>query len=49
MMAHETFRKRMDEGNRLSVHEIFYPILQAYDSVAVNADIEIGTVHNGTS
>lgn len=42
LMAHETFRKRYETGKPLSLHEIMYPILQAYDSVAINADIELG-------
>lgn len=42
LLAHETFRRRMDEGNRLSLHELLYPLLQAYDSVVVKADIELG-------
>lgn len=42
MLAHETFRKRIDDGKRLSLLEMFYPVLQAYDSVAINADIEMG-------
>ncbi|MGC9337101.1 MAG: tyrosine--tRNA ligase [Candidatus Cloacimonadia bacterium] len=42
LMAHETFRKRYENGKPLSLHEIMYPILQAYDSVAINADIELG-------
>ena len=42
MLAHETFRKRMDEGKRLSLHELLYPVLQAYDSVKIKADVEIG-------
>lgn len=42
LMAHETFRKRYEEGKPLALHEIMYPILQAYDSVAINADIELG-------
>ncbi|MBN1327452.1 MAG: tyrosine--tRNA ligase, partial [Candidatus Cloacimonetes bacterium] len=41
-MAHDTFRKRYEEGLPLSMHEIMYPLLQAYDSVAINADIELG-------
>lgn len=41
-MAHETFRKRYENGLPLSLHELLYPILQAYDSVAINADIELG-------
>ncbi len=42
MMAHETFRSRQDRGERLSLHELMYPLLQAYDSVAIAADVEIG-------
>ncbi|MCK9329988.1 MAG: tyrosine--tRNA ligase [Candidatus Cloacimonetes bacterium] len=41
-MAHDTFRKRWDAGLPLHMHEIMYPILQGYDSVAINADIELG-------
>jgi len=36
------FRKRLDKGNDITVLEIFYPLLQGYDSVKVEADIEIG-------
>jgi tyrosyl-tRNA synthetase len=42
IMAHDTFRKRMEEGKRLSLHELLYPVLQAYDSVVIKADVEIG-------
>lgn len=42
MLAHETFRARMDAGKRLSLHELVYPVLQAQDSVAIEADVEIG-------
>jgi len=41
-MAHDTFRKRYEEGLSLGMHEIMYPILQSYDSVAIEADIELG-------
>ncbi len=41
-MAHDTFRKRYENGLPLSMHEIMYPILQAYDSVAIKADVELG-------
>ncbi|MCF7918333.1 MAG: tyrosine--tRNA ligase [Candidatus Cloacimonetes bacterium] len=41
-MAHDTFRKRYEEGLSLGMHEIMYPILQSYDSVAVKADVELG-------
>lgn len=42
MMQHETFRKRYEEGRPLSLMELLYPLLQAYDSVAVEADVEFG-------
>lgn len=42
MMEHETFDKRVKEGKALSVMELMYPMLQAYDSIAVEADVEFG-------
>ena len=42
MLAKEAFGKRLDEGNPLFVHEVFYPLLQGYDSVELKADIELG-------
>lgn len=42
MLAHETFRKRYEEGAPLTILELMYPMLQGYDSVAVHADIEFG-------
>lgn len=41
-MAHDTFRKRYEKSLPLGMHEIMYPILQAYDSVAIKADVELG-------
>lgn len=41
-MAHDTFRKRYEIGLALGMHELMYPLLQAYDSVAVQADVELG-------
>lgn len=41
-LAHDTFRRRYENGLPLGMHEIMYPILQAYDSVAVKADVELG-------
>ena len=41
-MAHDTFRKRYENGLSLGMHELMYPILQSYDSVAVEADVELG-------
>jgi len=42
MMAHDTFRKRWEEGRPLTLMELMYPTLQAYDSVAISADVEFG-------
>lgn len=42
MLTHETFRKRLEQGNRLSLHEMMYPLLQAWDSVFIKADVELG-------
>lgn len=42
VFAHETFRLRHEKGIRVGLHELFYPLLQAYDSLAVQADVEIG-------
>jgi tyrosyl-tRNA synthetase len=41
-MAHDTFRNRFEQGLPLGMHEIMYPILQGYDSVAINSDVELG-------
>lgn len=42
IMEHETFRERIEKKQILSLHEVIYPILQGYDSVAVKADVELG-------
>lgn len=42
MLAHETFRARFEKQQPLSLMELMYPLLQAYDSVAINADVEVG-------
>ncbi|MGB4308940.1 MAG: tyrosine--tRNA ligase, partial [Candidatus Cloacimonadaceae bacterium] len=41
-MAHDTFRNRYEQGLSLGMHELMYPILQSYDSVAVESDVELG-------
>jgi tyrosyl-tRNA synthetase len=41
-MAHDTFRRRYEAGLPLGMHEIMYPILQGYDSVAIQSDVELG-------
>lgn len=42
MMTRDDFAKRYAEGKPISIHEFFYPLMQAYDSVEVNSDIELG-------
>ncbi len=42
ILSHETFRSRMKKGQPLAMHELLYPLVQAYDSVAVEADVEFG-------
>ncbi|MFZ5366320.1 MAG: tyrosine--tRNA ligase [Patescibacteria group bacterium] len=44
LMSHETFSKRVKDGKVLAFHEMLYPVLQAYDSVAVKADVELGGI-----
>lgn len=41
-MAHDTFRTRYERGLSLGMHELMYPILQGYDSVAIESDVELG-------
>src|SRR5205823_5143917 len=36
------FRKRYESGQSISIHEFLYPLVQAYDSVALRADVELG-------
>ncbi len=42
MLEREDFSKRFKEGHSISLHELLYPLLQGYDSVALKADVEIG-------
>ena len=42
MLEREDFRTRLDTSQPISVHELLYPLLQAYDSVALSADVELG-------
>lgn len=42
LVHHDTFKKRLDEGHSLGLHELFYPVLQGMDSVYVKADVELG-------
>ena len=42
MLQREDFRQRIDAKQPLGIHELLYPLLQAYDSVAIDADVEFG-------
>jgi tyrosyl-tRNA synthetase len=42
LLERDDFRNRLKEGIPISVHEILYPLMQAYDSVALEADVELG-------
>ncbi|MFA6215694.1 MAG: tyrosine--tRNA ligase [Patescibacteria group bacterium] len=42
ILARDMFKKRMAEGKDLYFHEFLYPMMQAYDSVAMDVDLEIG-------
>src|SRR5438309_618948 len=42
MLARDDFAKRTREGRPVGMHELLYPLLQAYDSVAVKSDLEVG-------
>ena len=42
MLERDDFTKRFNAGVPISVHEFLYPLAQAYDSVAISADVELG-------
>jgi tyrosyl-tRNA synthetase len=42
MLAKEDFANRYGNGTPISLHEFLYPLLQGYDSVAIEADVELG-------
>ena len=42
MLERRDFRQRYEAGQPISVHEFLYPLAQAYDSVALKADVELG-------
>ncbi len=41
-LARDDFNKRFNEGRPIAITELLYPLLQAYDSVAIQADVEFG-------
>lgn len=42
MLEREDFKKRFEGQRPIGIHELIYPLIQAYDSVALEADVELG-------
>ncbi|BBH19615.1 tyrosine--tRNA ligase [Paenibacillus baekrokdamisoli] len=42
MLERDDFTKRYQNGLPISIHEFFYPLMQGYDSVALESDVELG-------
>ena len=42
LLSRDGFRKRIEDGNPIGLHELILPLLQGWDSVMVKADVEIG-------
>ncbi|MBU0681858.1 MAG: tyrosine--tRNA ligase [Proteobacteria bacterium] len=42
MLERDDFRKRFESQQAISIHEFLYPLIQGYDSVALEADVELG-------
>jgi len=42
MLEREDFKNRYENGKPISIHEFMYPLIQGYDSVALEADVELG-------
>lgn len=42
MLEREDFRSRLEKNQPISVHELLYPLLTAYDAVALQSDVELG-------
>ncbi len=42
ILERDDFAKRVRDQQPISLHELFYPIMQGYDSVAIRADVELG-------
>jgi tyrosyl-tRNA synthetase len=42
ILERDDFAKRIRDQQPISLHELFYPIMQGYDSVAIRADVELG-------
>ncbi|MCL9972014.1 MAG: tyrosine--tRNA ligase [Candidatus Pacebacteria bacterium] len=41
-IARDNIKRRLDDGKRVSLREVLYPLMQGYDSVAIQADVELG-------
>ncbi len=41
-LQRDNIKKRLDAGKRVSLRELLYPLMQGYDSIALEADVEIG-------
>ena len=42
MIQRRNFKERWEQGKEIGLHEMLYPLLQGYDSVAIKADLELG-------
>jgi len=42
LLEREDFHKRFQDEKPISMHELLYPLVQGYDSVALEADVELG-------
>jgi len=42
MLERDDFKKRFESNQPISIHEFFYPLMQGYDSVAMESDVELG-------
>lgn len=42
MLERRDFRQRFDTNRQIALHELLYPLMQAYDSIALEADVELG-------
>jgi tyrosyl-tRNA synthetase len=43
-LSHETFKRRMEEGRPLYIHEFIYALMQAYDALHMKTDVQVGGV-----
>lgn len=42
LLEHNTFKQRLEHAESVRIHELLYPFMQGYDSVALKADVELG-------